>query len=129
MRSLVVEALERAMRQERLRHDGQLELIRTLGRHAERLAIRVAAGAELYAGLKPQQAARALSALEDRGIVSRGGRKGDWFVIDPLLRRYLAGQRVEPLSFVRAVHDSVTVRDAASARVTRKVTSDAPSAR
>jgi len=46
-----------------------------------------------------------LSALEDRGIVSRSTRKGDWFVIDPLLRRYLAGQRVEPLSFARAVHD------------------------
>jgi hypothetical protein len=118
--ALVVEALERAMRQERLRHDQQLELIRTLGRNAERMAIRVAAGAELYAGLKPQQAARALSALEDRGIVSRSGRKGDWFVIDPLFRRYLAARRIEPLSFVRAVHDSVTVRDAVSARVTRK---------
>ena len=96
--ALVVEALERAMRQERLRHDQQLELIRTLGRNAERMAIRVAAGAELYAGLKPQQAARALSALKDRGIVSRSGRKGDWFVIDPLLRRYLAARRVEPLT-------------------------------
>lgn len=57
--ALVVQALERAMRQERLRHDQQLELIRMTGRHAERMAIRVAAGAELYAGLKPQQAARA----------------------------------------------------------------------
>jgi hypothetical protein len=118
--ALVVEALERAMRQERLRHDQQLELIRTLGRNAERMAIRVAAGAELYADLKPQQAARALSALEDRGVVSRSGRKGDWFVIDPLLRRYLAARRVEPLAFVRAVADSVAIADAASATASRK---------
>jgi uncharacterized protein len=117
--ALVVEAVERAMRQERLRHDQQLELIRTLGRNAERMAIRVAAGAELYADLKPQQAARALRALHDRGIVGRGDRKGGWFVVDPLLRRYLAARRVEPLSFVRAVQDSLAVSDAASPTVSR----------
>jgi hypothetical protein len=89
--ALVVQALERAMRQERLRHDQQLELIRTLGRHAERMAIRVAAGAELYADLKPQQAARGLAALHDRGVIAQGDRPGRWNVIDPLLRRYLAG--------------------------------------
>jgi DNA polymerase III delta prime subunit len=91
--ALVVEALDRAMRQERLRHEQQLELVRTLGRNAERLAIRVAAAAELYAGLKPQQAARALSALQNRGIVGRGDRQGEWFVVDPLFRRYLATRR------------------------------------
>ena len=101
--ALVVQALERAMRQERLRHDQQLELIRTLGRHAERMAIRVAAGAELYTDLKPQQASRGLAALHDRGLISRGERQGQWAVIDPLLRRYLAGRRVEPLSFVRSM--------------------------
>ena len=94
---LVVQALERALRQERLRHDQQLELIRTLGRHSERMAIRVAADAELYAGLKPQQASRGLATLHDRGLVARGERQGQWTVIDPLLRRYLAGRRVEPL--------------------------------
>ena len=97
--ALVVQALERALRQERLRHDQQLELIRTLGRHAERMAIRVAAGAELYTDLRPQQASRGLAALHDRGLVARGDRQGQWTVIDPLLRRYLAGRRVEPLSF------------------------------
>jgi hypothetical protein len=100
--ALVVQALERALRQERLRHDQQLELIRTLGRHAERMAIRVAAGAELYADLKPQQASRGLAALQDRGLVARGQRQGQWTVIDPLLRRYLASRRVEPLSFARS---------------------------
>jgi uncharacterized protein len=109
---LVVQALERAMRQERLRHDQQLEFIRTLGRHAERMAIRVAAGAELYANLKPQQASRGLGALRDRGLIARGGRHGQWVVIDPLLRRYLASRRVEPLSFVRSVDDSLSITDA-----------------
>jgi DNA-binding transcriptional ArsR family regulator len=94
--------LERALRQERLRHDQQLELIRTLGRHAERMAIRVAAGAELYSDLKPQQASRGLAALRDRGLIARGERQGQWTVLDPLLRRYLASRRVEPLSFVRS---------------------------
>jgi uncharacterized protein len=96
--ALVVQALERALRQERLRHDQQLELIRTLGRHAERMAVRVAAGAELYTDLKPQQASRGLAALHDRGLIARGERQGQWTVIDPLLRRYLASRRVEPLS-------------------------------
>jgi hypothetical protein len=97
--ALVVQALERALRQERLRHDQQLQLIRTLGRHAERMAIRVAAGAELYTNLKPQQASRGLKALHDHGLIARGERQGAWTVSDPLLRRYLAGRRVEPLSF------------------------------
>jgi len=90
--ALVVDAVERAMRQERLRHDQQLELIRTFGRHAERMAIRVAAGAELYAGLQPQQAARGLEKLHDRGLIARGDRPGQWTVIDPLLRRYLGAK-------------------------------------
>src|SRR3954467_14938027 len=97
--ALVVQALERAMRQERLRHEQQLELVRTLGRNAERMAIRVAAGAGLYANLKPQQASRALTALQDRGIVHRGTRRGEWFVIDPLFRRYLAARGAERVTF------------------------------
>jgi len=103
--ALVVQALDRALRQERLRHEQQLELIRTLGRHAERMAIRVAAGAELYADLKPQQASRGLDALHDRGLITRGDRQGEWTVIDPLLRSYLAGRRVERLSFVPTARD------------------------
>jgi hypothetical protein len=118
--ALVVEALERALRQERLRHDQQLELIRTLGRHAERMAIRVAAGAELYTGLQPQQASRGLAALHDRGLVARGDRQGQWTVIDPLLRRYLADRRVEPLSFVRSASDAVGIGDRASASVVKR---------
>jgi hypothetical protein len=70
------------------------------------MAIRVAAGAELYHNLRPQQAARALGTLRDIGIIDRHGERGSWYVVDPLLRRYLAGRRAGPLSFVRAIADS-----------------------
>jgi DNA-binding transcriptional ArsR family regulator len=110
----VVAALERAMGSEQLRHQQQLERIRAAGRFAERMAIRVAGDAELYRNLKPQQASRALSALRDIGVVERA-RQGRWFVIDPLLRRFLANRRVEPLSFVRSAFDTLQVSDEASA--------------
>ena len=100
----VVAAMDRALSSERLRHQQQLERIRAAGRHSERMAIRVAVDAELYQGLRPQQAARALNALRDIGVVERAGQ-GSWFVVDPLLRRYLTGRRVEPLSFVRTASD------------------------
>lgn len=93
----VMAALDRALSSEQLRHQQQLERIRAAGRFAERMAIRVAAGAELYRNLKPQQAARALNALRDIGVVERGPRRR-WYLVDPLLRRYLAGRRVEALS-------------------------------
>jgi hypothetical protein len=108
----VVAALDRAMSAEQLRHQQQLERIRSAGRFAERLAIRVAADAELYRNLKPQQASRALNSLRDIGVVERA-RPGRWYVIDPLLRRYLAARRVEPLSFVRTATDTVEVSDEA----------------
>lgn len=104
--AIVVAALDRALAAEQLRHQQQLERIRTAGRHAERIAIRVAADAELYQGLKPEQASRALNSLRDIGVIERAGQ-GRWYVIDPLLRRYLAARRVEPLTFVRAAADSL----------------------
>lgn len=84
----VVAGLDRALATEQLRHQQQLERIRASGRYGERMAIRVAAGAELYQDLKPQQASRALGALRDIGVVERAGQ-ASWYVIDPLLRRYL----------------------------------------
>jgi hypothetical protein len=88
--AVVVEALTRALAAERLRHEQQLERIRSNGRHTERMAVRVATEAELYAGLRPEQAWRGLKSLRDIGIVDRGEAHGRWFVTDPLLRRYLA---------------------------------------
>jgi hypothetical protein len=101
--AMVVAALDRALAAEQLRHQQQLERIRASSRYGERMAIRVAAGAELYQGLKPQQASRALNALRDSGVVERVGQ-ARWLVIDPLLRVYLASRRVEPLTFVDAAH-------------------------
>ncbi|MGZ6667885.1 MAG: AAA family ATPase [Solirubrobacteraceae bacterium] len=109
----VLAALDRAMSSEQLRHQQQLERIRAAGRFAERMAIRVAADAELYRNLKPQQASRALNALRDIGVVERV-RQGRWYVIDPFLRRYLAERRVEPLSFLRTAFDVSETSDAAS---------------
>lgn len=97
----VTSALDRAIGSERLRHQQQLERIRGTGRYGEQMAIRVAAGIELYRGLRPQQASRALGALRDVGVIERVGHAG-WYVIDPLLRRYLMSRRVEPLTFVRS---------------------------
>jgi hypothetical protein len=101
--AMVVAALDRALDAEQLRHQQQLERIRASSRYGERMAIRVAVGAELYQGLKPQQASRALNALRDSGVVERVGQ-ARWLVIDPLLRVYLASRRVEPLTFVDAAH-------------------------
>jgi hypothetical protein len=103
--AMVVAALDRALAAEQLRHEQQLERIRAGARYGERMAIRVAAGAELYQGLKPQQASRALNALRNIGVVERAGQ-ASWYVLDPLLRRYLAMRRVEPLTFVRTSHDT-----------------------
>jgi len=101
--AMVVQALDRALGAEQLRHEQQIERIRSAGRYGERMAIRVAAGSELYADLQPEQASRALSSLRDIGVIDRGDKLGQWFLTDPLLRRYLAGRRVEPLSFGRSV--------------------------
>ncbi len=99
---MVVAALDRALATEQLRYQQQLDRIRGGARYGERMAIRVAAGAELYQGLKPQQASRALGALRDIGVVERAGQ-ANWYVIDPLLRRYLATRRVEPLTFLSTI--------------------------
>jgi len=95
--AMVVQALDRALDGELLRHEQQLERIRASGRHGERMAVRVAIGAEMYSGLRPQQASRALEGLRDIGVIDRDGRNGKgghWFVVDPLLRRYLAQRRM-----------------------------------
>jgi AAA+ ATPase superfamily predicted ATPase len=117
--AMVVAALDRAIGAEQLRHQQQLDRIRASARYGERLAIRVAAGAELYQDLKPQQASRALNALRDIGVVERAGQ-ASWYVIDPLLRRYLATRRVEPLTFMRTAHDELSINDAATALVHRR---------
>ncbi len=115
----VVQALDRSLGAERLRHEQQIERIRSTGRHGERMAIRVAAGSELYANLQSEQASRALNSLRDIGVIDRGDKHGQWLLTDPLLRRYLAARRVEPLNFTRSTTDELGLRDSASARMTK----------
>ena len=86
----VVAGLVRAMRADRLKHEQTLARIRTINRHAQRVAERVARGAPLYEGLNPRTASTTLERLRDAGVIERGSRLGAWSIGDPLLRRYLA---------------------------------------
>jgi hypothetical protein len=86
----VVAGIARAMRADRLKHEQTLARIRSINRHAQRMAERVARGEPLYADLNPRVAAGTLERLRDAGIVERGTGRGQWSIGDPLLRRYLA---------------------------------------
>jgi hypothetical protein len=78
------------MRGDRLKHEQTLARIRSINRHAQRVAERVARNEPLYEDLNPRTAARTLERLRDAGVVERGSRRGEWSIGDPLLRRYLA---------------------------------------
>ena len=71
------------------KHEQTLERIRSLGRHTQRLAIRVARGAQLYEGLNPKLANDALRALRDTGVIEQTVPR-QWHITDPLLRNFLA---------------------------------------
>jgi len=86
----VVAGLQRAMRGDRLKHEQTLARIRSINRHAQRVAERVARNEPLYEDLNPRTAARTLERLRDAGVLERGTRRGEWSIGDPLLRRYLA---------------------------------------
>jgi hypothetical protein len=86
----VVAGLARAMRADRLKHEQTLARIRSINRHAQRVAERVARGQSLYEDLNPRTAATTLERLRDAGVIERGSRRGEWSIGDPLLRRYLA---------------------------------------
>ena len=86
----VVAGIARAMRADRLKHEQTLARIRSINRHAQRMAERVARGEALYGDLNPRVAAGTLERLRDAGIVERGSGRGQWSISDPLLRRYLA---------------------------------------
>ena len=71
--------------------DGDVERIRSLGKNALGLARLVAGGERPYGASEAPPAAvgRALDALRDAGYLEHRQR-GDWRVIDPLLRRRLS---------------------------------------
>jgi hypothetical protein len=70
------------------KHEQTLDRIRALGRHAQRLAIRVASGSPLHSGLNSKIANDTLRALRDAGIVEQSAPRR-WRVPDPLLRNFL----------------------------------------
>ena len=80
-------ALGRAVERE-FEHEQTLDRIRVLGRHAQRLAIRVASGSPLHSGLNSKIANDTLRALRDAGIVEQDAPRS-WRVPDPLLRNFL----------------------------------------
>lgn len=86
----VVAALARAMRADRLKHEQTLARIRSLDRHAQRVAERIARGESPYEGLNSGTVTRTLRRLRDAGVLEYGRRRGDWAIGDPLLRRYLS---------------------------------------
>jgi hypothetical protein len=57
-------------------------------------ALRTTAGYRAREDLQPEQASRALNSLRDIGVIDRGEKFGQWFLTDPLLRRYLNERRV-----------------------------------
>lgn len=71
------------------KHEQMLQRIRSLGRHAQRLAVRVALSRQLYNGLNAKVANDTLHALRDAGIIEQT-RPRVWQITDPLLRNYLA---------------------------------------
>ncbi len=73
---------------DRPKHEQTLARIRALGRHAQRLATRVARGSTLYSGLNSKIASDTLRALRDAGIVEQHAPRS-WRIPDPLLRNFL----------------------------------------
>jgi hypothetical protein len=71
------------------KHEQTLERIRSLGRHAQRLAVRVALGSRPYQGLNAKIANDTLRALRDAGIIEQT-KPRQWHITDPLLRNFLA---------------------------------------
>lgn len=88
--AMVHEGFGTAMDLERAGHESDVARIRETGRHALSVAQRVARGERVYSGgqLDSRQVGRALDALRNTGVV-RSPRRGEWRIVDPLLRRYL----------------------------------------
>lgn len=78
-----------AMLAEQTRHADLVDRIRALGATALRVSRRLAADETPYgAGGEAKSVKRALDTLALAGVASRRGR-GDWYISDPLLARYI----------------------------------------
>jgi hypothetical protein len=85
-----------AMAAERARHEDALLDARRLGPGAVRVLANLAHATPTYRALEPKAARRALDALATAGLVSRGTRRGEWSITDPLFVDYLAGTLPHP---------------------------------
>lgn len=85
-----------AMAAERARHADSLIDVRRLGPGALRVITNLAYATPTYRQLEPKTARRALDALATAGIVSRGTRRGEWTITDPLFADYLGDTLPRP---------------------------------
>ena len=83
-----------AMAAERARHVDAVLDVRRLGAGATRVLTNLARGEPTYSHVEAKSARRALDALSNIGLVSRGTRRGEWSINDPLLADYLAATLV-----------------------------------
>lgn len=86
--TLVEQGYLTALERDRIVLEQAVEGIRSLHKHGLTVARRIALGSGLTRGLAPQAADRAVKALQRSGVVERRGR-GDYRIVNPLLRRYL----------------------------------------
>jgi hypothetical protein len=78
-----------AMAAERARHVDAVLDVRRLGAGATRVVTNLARGEPTYSHVEAKAARRALDSLSKIGVVSRGTRRGEWSINDPLLADYL----------------------------------------
>ena len=83
-----------AMAAERARHVDAVLDVRRLGAGATRVLTNLARGEPTYSHVEAKTARRALDRLSNIGLVSRGERRGEWSINDPLLADYLAAALV-----------------------------------
>jgi DNA-binding transcriptional ArsR family regulator len=118
--AIVRRGIDRALQAERLRHEQLLARIRAVGRFGQLVAQRVALGAVLYEGIAPQTANRTLKSLRDLGVIAAGARRGQWLVIDPLIRRYLGALPLEGPVIVQKTRRSTTPAEGRGSETTRR---------
>jgi hypothetical protein len=85
---LVELGFQRALEGDRPTMEQVVERVRLLHKHGLAVARAVAAGQSPPRRLHPGVRDRVLKLLRDAGVLEHEGR-GEWRVIDPLLRRYL----------------------------------------
>jgi len=71
------------------RHADLMDRIRTMGRAAVEVSVRLAHDRSPYEGLEKKAANRALNTLADASIVVRPGGRGSWTLADPLFAAYV----------------------------------------